>query len=372
MCVQKKWKEVKSLLTVALGIGILALPVLAYAVYQILMPFYWETAHRVGLVLTHLPTMDAYLYGRWVILVVVLCLCLRAWLKTEGATKQEGHDIVSLSAIYSGLGLLVMTVSNVVTGQDIATASHIGRFITLWVAFYVPVLCWQLYVCRLEVRKLHRWKLTIIGTLLLACLGFLASNVKRALPFQRITSVDTIGIQAYAEPLLWLERHEQNPVVVWADDEVSMYVSIITKHYVLWARPGGFHLMPTGEVEDRFLASRITAFTTQELFATYEWFEGAGVSASYLDMNHKRGLLCLVGMQCNSEIGFRAWIGDDKLKSLLLRQRELKKNIGAVMKQYHVAYLIADTIMQEDRYFRALPGATEVWKNNRFIIYEIR
>lgn len=372
MCVQRKWKEVKSLLTVALGTGILALPVLAYTVYQIRMPLYWETAHRVGLVLTHLPTMDAYLYGRWAILVVALSLCLRAWLKTDGATSQDGYDIVSLSAVYSGLGLLVMTVSNVVTGQDIATASHIGRFITLWVALYIPVLCWQLYARRVEALKLHWMKLTVVGMMLLACLGFLVANLKRALPFQRIAGVDTVGIQAYAEPLAWIEQNEQQPVVVWVDDDMSMYVPILTKHYVFWARPGGLHLMSTGEVEDRFLASRITALTTQELFATYEWFEGAGVFAQYLDAKNEKELLCFIGIECKTEKSLREWIGDDKLNTLLLRQRELKKNIGAVMRQYQVAYIVADTTKQEDVYFRTVPGAKEVWKNNRFIIYAIR
>jgi hypothetical protein len=221
----------------------------------------------------------------------------------------EPAESVTLAAIYSGFGLFIMSISNVLTGKDVATAQHIGRFITLWVALFLPILIWKLWIQRKEASKLHWLKPIIMGILLLACLGFLGLNLKRSLPFQRIAAVDAVTVQGYAEPLNWLEQQEKQPVVIWANEDISTYVPILTKHYVFWSHFGGLHLMPTKEVEDRFLASRI-------------------------------GLLT--------------------------------KDMAATMKRYHVSYLIADIKKGEDNYFKSLPGATEVWRNNGFIIYKVQ
>ncbi|MEK7477832.1 MAG: hypothetical protein AAB645_00490 [Patescibacteria group bacterium] len=367
LLVQKKWSEVKILLLTTVGIGVFSLPVIVYTMYQIQAPFYWETIGRIGLVLSHWPTLYAYQYGRWTLLLIVLYVFFHRWFKPAASIT---NDPISLAAIYSGLGLLVMSVSNIFTGQELETAQHTGRFITLWLALFFPIFLWKLYQSKKELLKLSWLKIIIIGLLSLACLGFLAVNLTRSLPFQKIESADAVTIQEYAAPLNWLNQQETSPVVVWADEQISRYIPILTKHYVFWAGAGGLHLMPTKEVEDRFLASRIGTSTADEIFEHYREFEGAGSWWRYLDYWHKKELRCLVGSQCESGKTFRDWVGNAKLDSLVRRQAELKGDISAVIKKYHVSYLIADKGKGEDNYFKALPGAKEVWQNNRFVIYK--
>lgn len=369
---QKKWLEVQALVYVALGTGLLSLPVIIYTFYQIHAPFYWETMGRIALVESHLPVMDAYRYGRWAILLALLYFCIQRWQKNGTSAEAGGSSVLTSGVIYSGLGLFIMTIGNVFIGKDLATAQHIGRFITLWVALFFPILMWRLWMRRKEVLRWNWFRLSAIGLLSLACLGFLVLNLKRALPFQKIAAMDSVRVQAYAVPLDWLEEREQRPIVVWANEEISTYVPILTKHYVFWNRLGSLHLMPTKEVEDRFLASQVKILNTDELFAAYERIEGAGPGWRYSDAFYKNKIQCAVHGDCHPDQSFREWIGDAKLDSLLKREIELKKNISVVMKQYHVAYIIADTSkVNEDSYFKSLPGTRPIWKDDRFVIYEI-
>lgn len=363
----KRWLEMKSLLWIALGTGLGALPALVYIFNQIQSPFYWDTVNRINMVVTRLPGTDAYYYGRWAVLLTVLYLCLRSWLPRYSHNDATVID----SVIYSGLGLLVASMSNVITSQDLSVGQHVGRFITLWAAIVIPVVMWKMFTSRKEIRELQWYKLTIIGAVSLASLGFLAFNVKRSLPFQRITSSDTVALQSYVAPLRWLVQHEQQPITVWANTELSMYIPILTNHYVFWAPTGGLFFMPTREVEDRFLASRMKALTVEELVAMSSEYDGGGVSSRYNDYLNKNTLRCLFGVKCSPHQSMRTWIGNDKLQALLERQKELRKNISGIMKEYHVAYVVVDTSKAEERYLESLPGIKKMWNNERFIIYKV-
>lgn len=367
---KKRWVEIKELLLIALGTGLLALPAIIYTIYQIRAPFYWETIGRVGLVQSHLPTISVYLYGRWAILLVILYFCLQKWLKTR-PEKSNIDYAVMFAAIYSGFGLFIMSISNVVTGKELETAQHIGRLITFWVALFFPILLWRLWLKRVEVLILTWPRLVVVGTLSLLCLGFLVSNLNRSLPFKQISAIDISIVQGYAEPLGWLEQQKDRPVVIWADDELSKFVPILTKHYTFWSSYGGLHLMPTREVEDRYLASRIGMSTKDEIFTSYQAFEGAGAGWRYLDAFNKNRLRCFLHMECKENQNMRQWIGEANLDKLFNRQIELKKDIYNIMKKYSISYVIADKVKNEDSYFRVLPSAVEVWHNNQFVIYEI-
>jgi hypothetical protein len=367
---QKKWPEIKALIIVVLGTGLLALPAIIYTFYQIRSPFYWETVSRIALVESHFPVTDSYFYGRWAVLITLLYFVVWKGQKDETFLAEDNKVLIP-AVIYSGLGLFIMTIANVFIGKDMATAQHIGRVITLWLPLFLPIPLWKLWVNRNKVWKWHWFKLSAIGLISLVCLGFMILNLKRALPFREIAATDSVSVQDYAEPLNWLEQREKQPIVIWADDAMSIYVPILTKHYVFWNYMGGSHLMPTQEVEDRFLASRIGIADIDDIYNSYETFDGSGARWRWVDELYKNRFSCLIGQACHSGQSFRDWIGESALTALYNRQIKLKKNLSAIIKEYHVAYLIADISKGEDQYFRSLPRVKEIWKNNRFIIYEI-
>lgn len=368
---QKRWTEVRVLTRVAVGAAMLSLPAIMYMAYQISLPFYWETMNRIGLVNSHLPTLYAYQYGRWAVLLSVLYLCARRWLGDIGKDPQStgGNDYASLATIYLGIGLFVMTISNVFTGKELELATHVGRFITLWVALFFPFMLWRLWMQRKELWKLSRPKMTVLMVLSLACLGFLWSNLGRSLPFRRIANANSAIVQEYAAPLSWLERREKESVVVWADEDISRYVPILTKHYVLWANPGTLHLMSSADAEDRFLASQFRALTKDEILASYRIFGGAGPLSRHSDTFYKNRLRCILGMDCKPNQSFGEWVGAEKVDALFNRQKETRKDLDIIIKKYHISYLVLDKARDEDTYFKSLPGATKAWENERFIIY---
>ncbi len=368
---QKRWPEVRSLLKVALGTILGALPILAYTMYQASTSYYWETVRRVGLVTTHMPSIDAYYYGRWIVLVLGLFILIQRWLLRNSRQLHEFQFVIR-TVVYSGLGLLGVMVSNVVTGQDIATASHIGRFATLWVAVFFGIGAWILWRSREGISLISLHKKISIFVLLFLCAAFLGSNFKRSLPFERIKSMDSARIQAYAEPLRWIDMHEDNPVVIWANDDISIHIPIVTKHYVLWHPLGGLHVMPTEEVENRYLASRFMPSTPEQLLMEHRLFEGAGIEAQHVARVAQEKLRCAIGMRCVVPPSIRAMIGEEKIMSLVNRQKELRRDLLKVLRQYQVSYLVADISKQEHIFFGAIPGSVEIWRNNSFVIYGLR
>lgn len=367
---QKERQEIKQFLRVVAGAFLLASPVIAYTIYQLHIPFYWETMSRIGLVESHFPKLNAYYYGRWTILLAALYIFIWRWLRDGEPAKSVAMNNITLVAFCSGLGLFLVTISNVFTGKELDTAAHIGRFITLWVALFFPILIWKLYSYRHAVWRLHRYRRVILGGMLVLCFSFLASNLTRSLPFDLISKTDSQSLQGFAEPLAWIDAYEEQPVVIWANDDMSVYVPILTKHYVFWRSAGGLHLMPTKEVENRFLASRMKALTVDDLFSFFQDYEGPGPEYRYGDAFYKNRFRCFIGKKCEPDQSMREWIGAEKLASLLRRQQELKKDIVGIMNNYQVAYLIADTKLQEDVYFESIPGVKRVWDNNRFVIYK--
>lgn len=366
--IQKKWEEIKILSLVAMGIVAVSLPSIIYTIYQIRSFFYWETVGRIGLVESYLPTIYAYQYGRWAVLLALVFILLKRWLVVVVSNKDEK---VFLAAIYSGMSLFLISVSNIVTGKELETAQHAGRFITLWMAIFFPVVLWNFYKYRKELFKLNWIKLIVLFVVSFLCLGFLLSNFNRSLPFKKIAEADVVSIQDYSIPLNWLEKKETDPIVIWADEEISTYIPILTKHYVLWHPAGGLHLMSTIENEDRFLFSRIGTTTTDEIFLHYREFEGAGAVWRYSNSFYKNRINCFILKECREDIELRDWVGTTTIQNLLDREIELKNDLAGNLKKYKVSYIISDISKKEDGYFMSLFKEKEVWRNERFVIYKI-
>jgi len=293
---------------------VLALPVLVHMIASLKDPLYLESISRIGFHSSHIPAGEAWNTGRWIILGMIGFIMARS--------SQKPFFFIT------GLGILAVLFSNVVTGKDFDLGNHAGRFAMFWMLVAFPALA-------LNMRKRMVVLILIIGSV--GITRQLARSINP--PFNMDRLEENRRAQLYRAPIEWLDHREDSPKVVWAN-EMSNYVSILSKHYVLF--PGQLnyllYVLPKEEIQERYLLSRS--------------FEESP--------DYKR------------EFAFFAGVGPDAMankNAIIQHMRDLNRtavhpNINDLLAKYHVSYIIKDVASKTVR------GVDEVYRDSNFVIYE--
>ena len=227
----RRFKELKSLMSVGIFSALFLIPFGVYTWIQIFSPYYFETLTRIGLTYTRIPTIEAYFYGRWIVIGMVA-----AWL------VPNRHRVFWFG---TGLGLLASMLLNVFTGVELLLGVHIGRFVILWMA----AILGELLYGRHSKRSLFP------AILLLALFFGVARNISRGVDFFWFDNrgEKLADVQVYAAPLKWLDAEVSEESVVWANGFISEYIPIMTRHYPVYFHGAALHNIPTKELEERRL-----------------------------------------------------------------------------------------------------------------------
>lgn len=272
----RDWVTIKRLVGVLILVLFLSIPLLIITYFQVRDPLYSETINRIGLLSTHIPRMDLFFYGRWVVVTLLIWYLSKRWM----SSFQSNINLKSYQFfLVTGIALIITGGSNIITGKELELSNHIGRFITWWfpLTFFV-YLSILLKNYKNDLFKINFYKKVILGGLILLCFFAMYRNIPRAFVFFRMDKADAIGIQNYAGAINWLKDNVKKPSVVWADDRISAYVPILTQHYVLFHPSGSLQMVSDRELEDRYLVSRVM----QESINRYDFekdvklFGGAG------------------------------------------------------------------------------------------------
>ncbi|MDI6591482.1 MAG: hypothetical protein QME61_00870 [Patescibacteria group bacterium] len=229
-----------------------------------------------------------------------------------------------------------------------------------------------------EVFKLPLKKIATFSILLIICLIGILRQFPRSLPFFRFDIQNAVNVQAYNGPLNWLEKNVENPSVIWANDSLSNYVPILTRHYVLFSGLGQLHLVPSKEVEERYLTAHFfDNLKIDDIKKDFGSFAGAGYSENAVKDNNLKAKICrflrlnYFGKNCPKYLDAISLRGEEYFDDLFLWYTyEIKPNIIQQLKKFQVAYLIRDK--KEDINFKIeFVGAKIVYQDERFLIYKI-
>ncbi|MHB0865973.1 MAG: hypothetical protein ACYC1Y_03720 [Minisyncoccota bacterium] len=359
---------------------VLALPEIVLLSRQFLTPFYWDTMQRIGLVETHIPPLYALYYVRWIGLIVLIGLLLYLFLRkrNEQAARRVGE--LNLFSFLTGLGLFIVMVSNIITGKELETATHIGRFVMVWLAFCFVAYGFFVVKERTAIKELSVIKKSILVLAFLLCALGLMRNFSESLPFKAIavnTSLDSV--QGYAAPLAWLDKKEKAPVVIWADGLLSHYVPIMTKHYVLFAAAGGLQVESSQEVEERYLVSSyFDNLSVADLERNYRIYAGAGNAADRPEAFSRMAKVCnffqlyRLGYACGDEVTGVDLRGQTYFSNLDVEYKAIQSNIDTELKKFGVAYFIKDKDNDPQFHPENIKGSTLVYDDGRFSIYKIK
>ncbi len=371
---RKKAELIALLKTMALAI-LIALPVLIYSYSAISLPDYWENAKRIGLVITHLPSIEAYYYGRWLVLGILL------WLVIRPSLDKNTSRTAFVTMVVGSLAILSVILSNIITGKDADIARHAGRFVAPW--FTLVFLLGFYWVGKFKVWRNSLYKAAILAIIFILGIIALFSNLPRSLlpPFNT-AGEEAIYVQSYKRPLEWLNHNTNEPKVILANNSISLYVPYLSKHYVLFPGLLNFHFyrMTDNEVRERYLISR-SAYNKRlgpELIEEeYPYYAGAYYDYKNKDLGLRNKICMYFGISkssfCEYDIATELEIEKRKNQESLMNlyNSEIKTDLQSYLEKYEISYVIKDREADVEFNLRLIDNSRLVYDDGRFMIYEL-
>lgn len=319
----RHYKEVKALLLVALYSLLLLIPFGITTIMQIGDPNYFETLRRIGLIYTHTPSIEAFFYGRWVV-IGLIALGLLWKLAPEHEENNSKRKVFWLS---TGASLIVALILNVFTGVEMTLAVHIGRLVIIWMVLILGFGIYKWYSSRNFVSGRARY---LVFLLLLVLVGGVSRNISRGLSFFQFNNrgSNIADLQSLAGPLKWLEQNVPEESVIWSNKSIAEYIPVMTRHYPLFFHGAALHSISAQELEDRYLLSQsLHVLTIEDLKRDFILYAGRG---SAKEEPRVKG---------QDAITLR---GEEYFQTLEKRFEVIKKDQAALLQQFNVKYLIVD------------------------------
>lgn len=341
----KTYKSLISLGKVLSVTMVCSIPFLIITFFQVSHPLYMETLVRIGFMETHIPRMELYYYGRWIVYVLLLWFFSRKFIL---GFKNPEYEKLFVFFLLTGLSLLITAGSNIISGKELELANHMGRFITLWfpMAFvsYLYVLYKNLYGSY-EIVSLY--KKIFIGASIIIGIIVMFRNIPRAFPFFRNTPISMTAIQSFKEPLIWLEKNVSESSVIWSPNNFSIYIPIETKHYVLFHPSAFLQIVSDKELEERYLISM--------------FLEGGPTRKSIEED---------VGLYGGAGKALRGPVMQEHFDGMYAYyKKDIEPNINKYLAKYNVSYIVLDLSNPVESSQISKLKPTEVYRDKNFVIY---
>lgn len=334
----RKWGDLRRICLLGFIALIIAAPHAIQSFFLASQPFYWEAMTHNAYLPSHWPQIEAYYFGRWVILVLLLVYMLRRY--SPNSLSSVNHFFISIT----GFGILLAMVSNIFTGRDFEIAVHVARFSIFWylivgVTVFQPVYT---FVLRAHAAWLKR---TIIGFLFALLSLQMVVNIGRSVPHLSTMKEQFIEVQSYAGVLDWLKQQPEGVVV--APEDLNSYIPTLTKQYVLYNLYGGHFSVSDNENQERFLLYHAFDRLTESEFLE-KGKEYYGPAPSYLAKTSVlRYRLCTLLRSlgsCSAPKTEQSFIDSAAMKKRFeAYYPNLVANIAQEYAKYHVRYIISKT-----------------------------
>lgn len=380
----KKYKSLFNLLKI-LGLAfILSIPLFIYTYKQITHPYYWESMRRIGLIKTHLPTAEVYYSCRWIVLSLILWLWIRFIKKDIVLNK----DYVLMSVYFSitGIALMGVSSSNLITGKELELAQHIVRFIKVWLAISFVSYSYFLYQNIETLKSCKAYKNLVALTIALFVLAFGIFGYIKDSSLYYIFHRDNYDLQIknfdeLESSLKWLDSNEPNPVVVMADynADTNKFVTILTKHYVLFSDSGVLSLLSDNEATERYLLNGvINNISVTDIQNDYRLYAGNGHALHEYKTHNRNVRICQMlrlysfGYDCGKIEDKVSFAGEAYFNNLYTQYKnEIIPNLTQEMKKFKVEYILLDNNKSLNPNLKKIKTIKEVYRNSSYVVYKV-
>lgn len=357
-----------------------ALPSLWYTWQAMHQQLYWELIKRVGYLSTHIPSSEAYYYGRWFLMLMVFWIFVY-WLAKKLPINPMQRKVFFFFAV-TGAGIFGILMSNIITGRDFDIGNHVNRFLIFW--FGVCLAIGIYYVCNvLRFRQIGLLKKGVLGLFLVLNLALYIRQLPRSIaaPFETDLAVAR-QIQSERDPIDWIEKNSPQTSVIWANS-LSNQVLTMSRHYVLFPGMLNFmvYLTPSQEIQERYLmAIYFENRTASRLEQSYPFY--AGVNAEY-ELKHAawKTRLCHImrlgvfAGDCDQyKNAVAAWVQTEHRSAvdrMLQLDARIRPRMYEYLKKYHVGYIIKDLKRDSNMHPETIENIELVYRTNEFEIYKV-
>ncbi|MDO8520959.1 MAG: hypothetical protein Q7S52_02490 [bacterium] len=335
LCLSRNWAELRRILLMGIVAVAVALPHIAHVFFLASQDFYKETLARGNLFYSHWPQIEAYYYGRWVVIALLLGYLLRRYYPER--VNSATHFFVAIT----GLGILLAMVSNIFTGQDFGIATHIGRFGIIWYLMVGVIILAP--VCEFLFRARGLWqKRAFIGLLSVLLAYQMVANLNRStFRFGEMWG-KSAEVQTYGGVLDWLKRQPEG--VVFAPEDLNSYIPMLTKQYLLYHPHGGMFLVNDDEFQERFLLYYAFDQLTLDEFVESTPLYGPAPSelAKTSVLRHRLCTLVHKEEDCPTPLPLRSFLDVAAMqKKYTDYYPNLVANIASEYAKYHVRYIVS-------------------------------
>lgn len=374
---KRDFKKIINLTSVVSGCLVMILPMLYYSIKQITTPSYLETASRIGLVKTHLPTVLSFVDAGWVFALMSLWV-ISYFSVTE--LKRNNDYFNSLKFILvTGFALVLSLFSNVFSGQELEISNHVERFVIIWMSISLVLFLWLVFKNQSSFYKISRYKIVVIFFLVIMSTFSVFSFLIHGFNLKSIFRSDTTSVQQYAEPLIWLRDNTPKESVVWSNGEIGYYIPIVTTDYNLFNRLGALHVLSSEEVVERYLTSNyFNDLKLEDIEGDYRQYAGVGNAVHQYKTHNRKVKICNIfrmdnfGFDCGQIMDSVSYKGQNYFEDLLSEYKNnIRPNIKAELKKFKVSYIIKDKSKSGSFDPVKISGSKLIWQNSRFQIYSV-
>ena len=334
----RRWADFRQIFFMGVFAVIIVIPHAIHGFSLASQPFYWEALAHNAFTYSHWPQIEAYYYGRWIVLVLSLVYILRRYYPEK--ITQTTHFFV----LFTGLGLLLAMVSNIFTGRDFEIAVHVARFSIFWYLVVGVVVLKPVYLFVFHLRG--AWLKRAIALLLFVLLFYqMIANLNRSTAHFSQMKESFVEAQTYAGILDFLKREPES--VVLAPEDLNSYISTLTKQYVLYNRYGAHFSVSIDENQERYLLYRAFDRLTESEFIE-KGQEHYGPTPSYLArtsaLRHRLCSLVRIIGNCPAPETERSFIDSAAMeKKFESYYPDLISRIEEEYARYHVRYIVSKT-----------------------------
>lgn len=346
---------------VGLGTIVLSLPVLVFTAIQTQNPLYWESALRTAMAITRIPSSAVLVYGGPLVIATTLFYLVNK-------SKKKSVTIFIYTLVVS---VFVASMSNVITAKDPEVASHVGRYMTL-----LSYIIFAISLTEIDFAAYTKFKKILIVALVSLLTLFSLREITMSLTSLQYGIAGSVKAQAYAKPLQWIENNIENRSVILANQDITGYIPVLTKHYIVFSVFGGNHLLTNEEQVDRYILSKfnISEITEGTLREELRIFAGTGPAIHQYKSVNRRVRICralhleAVGYSCGDYMDALSLLGADYLPGIVGRAKTINTELAQWYDRFGVSYLIIDT--KKDPKYAALSLFTrKIYDDGRFEIW---
>ena len=336
---------------------------------------------RTGLVFTHSLNV---LGARQAVAAITFISSVYLASRWIFRTHEYGKTSSMVQFLLLGPAIVIVSLSNVITGMDAETSNHMARFFNLWLILSSIVIAYALFTARRQISQL-----TVPKKIMLSIFVIFVLYLNNAFPLTPLTASFLMGNEraaiqednAMLPALQWLDAQSLQPHVVWIDPHNSRLNSILpiyTKHYELLGNDGVMQLVSSDEVEERYLVASATTDVTEKSIAADIWLWGFGGYAIDTPNTKNREVhqctllhLYLLGISCGQSTDASKLYAPLVASMYARYTRDIQPHLGEELKKFHVTYIIKDTQTDTQFHPERLKNVQQVYSDGRYLIYKV-